>query len=253
MSLRTVYADRPVLAAVGCAALQFAVTVLILAGGPLLLGPSSAGPIRLVAFASTIVLPLVLAQVTGLWGPALGVRHFRSSWPFLLSLVTPALFLSRGINVPTGSNPVVDLLIQLANAFGEEMLFRGVVFALLLRLNPWKATIINGLLFGSMHFIHLFMGGEASALAWQVAATSIAGMMFTAVRYGTGSLWLTILLHMLLNLSMMYSNIEAAAGAGTLFLIQRAANVVELAVAAIILVTYRPRPRTAQCCPETGR
>ena len=44
----------------------------------------------------------------------------------------------------------------------------------------------------------------------------MGGLVFAAVRAETGSLWPPILLHMFLNLSVIFSNGEAARAAGTL-------------------------------------
>lgn len=244
MTLRTFVERRPVLTAVGCAALQFLLTVLILKAGIAFAPPEAFGKVKLVAFASTVLLPLVLVQVLGLWRQVgLKFDSLRPAPIFLVSLLSCVLFLSMGVHRPEHSSFGVDVLMQFVNAFGEELLFRGVIFALLLRLPKWKAIALCGISFGCMHLIHGFMDGDWSAALAQAAITACAGMMFTAVRYETGSLWLTVLLHMLLNLSMIYSGIALAAGPDALFAVQRLANVFELLLTAYVLVT--PTPRTA--------
>ena len=142
------------------------------------------------------------------------------------------LFLSMGVH-PQAQHPLGgELLIQFINAFGEELLFRGLIFAVLLRLAKWKGIAISGLLFGAMHLIHGFMDGDWTHALWWALATTLSGMMFAAVRYETGSLWLTIVLHMVLNLSKIYSNIEPAAGPAALLIAERAAYGLELALVA---------------------
>jgi membrane protease YdiL (CAAX protease family) len=68
--------------------------------------------------------------------------------------------------------------------------------------------------------------------------TSIAGMMFTAVRYRSGSLWLCVILHMTMNLCMIYSNVQSAPES-TVFMVERAANLIELALVAWVIFGAR--------------
>ena len=110
-----------------------------------------------------------------------------------------------------------------------------MIFALLLSFPKWKAVALNGILFGSMHLIHVFMDKSWGAAVSQSAITSAAGMMLTAVRYATGSLWLTIVLHMLQNLSVIYSNVEIAAGPTALLIVRRLAIGFELVLAAYVV------------------
>lgn len=231
--------ETPVPFAIACAVGQFLLTILILKFGFSLVPPEAYGKVKLIAFASTIVYPLVLAHAFGLWKRlALGLGRIRPEPVFLASLSTVALFLPWGLRSADGGKIVSDVTIQLFNAFGEELLFRGVIFALLLSLPVWRAIVLNGLLFGAMHLIHGFMGTDWKTACWQMLVTSICGMMFTAVRYRSGSLWLCVLLHMTLNLCMMYSKVQDAA-ASTMFLVERAANLIELALAAWVIFGAR--------------
>ncbi|MGO4478880.1 lysostaphin resistance A-like protein [Massilia sp. 2TAF26] len=235
----TYHNETPVPFAIACAVGQFLLTILILKFGFSLAPPEAYGKVKLLAFASTIVYPLVLAHAFGLWKRlALGLGRIRPEPVFLASLSTAALFLPWGLRSADGGKILSDFTIQLFNAFGEELLFRGVIFALLLSLPVWRAIVLNGLLFGAMHLIHGFMDTDWKTACWKMVVTSIAGMMFTAVRYRSGSLWLCVVLHMVLNLCMMYSKVQDAA-ASTVFLVERAANVIELALAAWVVFGAR--------------
>jgi membrane protease YdiL (CAAX protease family) len=141
-----------------------------------------------------------------------------------------------GVNGAARPGFGAEAALQFVNAFGEELLFRGVIFALLLRLPVWQAIAANGLLFGSMHLIHGTMDGDwPHAVVWALMS-ACAGMMFAAARYRTGSLWLLVLLHMVLNLASIFSNVEFVAGADVNLLVQRATKVVELALAAWVML-----------------
>lgn len=246
MSIRSVASQRPVLTAVLCAGLQFALTFLILMAGKSLAPAQAYGKVKLLAFASTIILPLVLTQLLGMWREVgLGLDRMKPGGFFIWCLLPAAMFLSMGVHQRVPGSLGSDLLIQLLNAFGEELLFRGVIFVLLLGLPQWKAIAINGVLFGSMHLMHGYMDGNwPHAITWAVMS-GIAGMMFAAARYRAGNLWLLVLLHMVLNLSSMYSNVEVAAGPVINLMIERGVKAVELALAVYVMVTAtRPKAIT---------
>jgi uncharacterized protein len=252
MSIRQYAGQRPVTAAILCAAAQFLLTIVILKAGMAFAPPEAFGKVKLAAFASTVVLPVLLAQGLGLWPRAgLQLGKVRAGPIFIVSLVSCALFLSMGVHLRPGLGG--EALMQFVNAAGEELLFRGVIFALLLSLPRWQGVLLSGLLFGSMHLIHGVMDGSWSAALWQALVTSMAGMMFAAVRYATGSLWLVIVLHMALNLSMIYSNIETAAGPTALFIVQRLANVFELALAAYVVFGRTPKGERLEAAKLASR
>ena len=231
--------ENPVPFAIACAVGQFLLTILILKFGFSLVKPEAYGTVKLIAFASTILYPLVLAHAFGLRKQlALGLDRIRPEPVFLASLTTCALFLAWGLRSADGGKLVSDFTIQLFNAFGEELLFRGVIFALLVSLPVWRGIVLNGLLFGAMHLIHGFMGTDWKTACGQMLVTSVCGMMFTAVRYRSGSLWLCVILHMVLNLCMMYSNVQSASES-TVFMVERTANVIELLIAAWVIFSAR--------------
>ena len=200
--------ESPIPFAIACAAGQFLLTILILKFGFSFAPPEAYGKVKLLAFASTIVYPLVLAHAFGLWKRlALGLDRIRPQPVFLAGLAAAALFLPWGLRSADGGKLASDFTLQFFNAFGEELLFRGVIFALLLSLPAWRGIVLNGLLFG-------------------------------AVRYRSGSLWLCVILHMALNLCMIYSKVQGAAES-TVFLVERAANLIEIAVAAWVIFGAR--------------
>ena len=208
--------DRhPVVAATCCALLQFVLTLGILLVGKALLPHEQFGKVKLVAFASTLLLPIVLAQLLGLWRN-IGLGRPRA-WLFtFVALMTCVPFLTLGLRVPPDTTIAGAFTIQAINAVAEELLFRGVIFALLIRLPVGRALLINGVLFGAMHLLHGVMDGDWAAAGHQALITVLGGLLFAALRAETGSLWPPILVHMLLNLSVIFSNGEAARVTGTL-------------------------------------
>jgi membrane protease YdiL (CAAX protease family) len=237
MSLRSFASENPVLSAVACAALQFALTILILEAGMHYLPPAAYGKVKLAAFASTILLPLWLTHLLGLWRRVgFGVEEMKPMF-FLVSLLVCVPPLVMGVDLHARDSVAGEALTQFVNAFGEELLFRGVIFALLLRLAPWQAIALNGVLFGAMHLIHGVMDGDWAAATHSALVTTAGGLFFAAVRQRTGSLWYAIAAHMLVNLSIIFSNIEPTLGNAATEVVQNIAIAIELALAAWVVVT----------------
>ncbi|MGZ5201665.1 MAG: CPBP family intramembrane glutamic endopeptidase [Telluria sp.] len=239
MKLRQFAERHPVLSATLCAGLQFALTILILKAGKQFAPPQAYGKVKLLAFASTVLLPLLMVQALGMWRD-IGLGGGKASPFFVACLLPVAMFASMGVHLPA-AGVGGDLAIQLFNAFGEELLFRGVIFVILLRLPQWQAIVINGLLFGSMHLIHGYMDGNWAHAAMWALMSAMAGMMFTAARYRVASLWWLVLLHMVLNLASMYSNVELVAGPVVNQMVQYATKAVEVVLALYVMVTSRDR------------
>lgn len=86
---------------------------------------------------------------------------------------------------------VVNLfIIALMAAIGEELLFRGVVFRLLLDWlkNPHLAVILSSILFSALHL--QFFG---------FLPRMVLGLLFGYIYLWTGSLWIPVILHFLFN------------------------------------------------------
>ena len=238
--------DRyPVAAAVAFALLQFAVTVIILLAGRALFPPEQFGKVKLAAFASTLLIPLILAQSLGLWRD-LGLQRLGLTPFFFVSLLVCVPFLLLGLRIPDGESIGGIVGIQAINAFAEELLFRGIIFALLLRLPLVRALLINAVLFGAMHLIHGIMDGDWAAAGHQALMTTLGGLIFVAVRAETNSLWPPILLHMLLNLGVIFSDGEAARTAGTLDIADAVSRTMQVLVFAVYLWRSWPRARAGE-------
>jgi membrane protease YdiL (CAAX protease family) len=237
MNLRTFAEDQPVPTAIACAALQFALTIAILEAGMHFLPQAAYGKVKLLAFASTILLPLWLTHVLGLWRRiGLGLAGIKPMF-FLVGLLVCVPYLVMGLDGHARPSVASEVAMQFVNAFGEELLFRGVIFALLWRLLPWQVIALNGVLFGAMHLIHGVMDGNWATATHQALVTTAGGLFFAAVRLRTGSLWCAIVMHMLVNLSVIFSNIEPTLGEAATDTAQNYAIAIELALAGWIALT----------------
>ena len=82
----------------------------------------------------------------------------------------------------------------------EEFLFRGVIAQTLLehfgtsRAGIWKACLLSGLFFGGAHLTNILSSAPFGVLMQCVFAGSL-GVLFAAIYFRTGNLWVLVFLH----------------------------------------------------------
>ena len=91
-------------------------------------------------------------------------------------------------------------LKALAPGFGEEIAFRGLGIANYMRTIRNEKSIpvifwLSSIVFGLVHLLNAFVGGDPVAVAIQSVYAIGVGMLFGAVYLRTGNLWPTILGH----------------------------------------------------------
>ncbi|MBV9088773.1 MAG: CPBP family intramembrane metalloprotease [Mycobacteriaceae bacterium] len=133
----------------------------------------------------------------------------------LLPLTRP-LFLNNNYATISGALVAALIVIPLQTVIPEELAFRGVLHAALSRAWGVRGVAAGGsLLFGLWHvatslgltssnvgFSQLFgrgVGGEVAGVLLAVAATAVAGFVFSWLRRRSGSLLAPIALHWSLN------------------------------------------------------
>ncbi len=156
------------------------------------LRPSSSRWI-LIGLAVAVVLLPVVALINGILIPMVTDGEFRNpqihtmaqdgfSWPALLSMLVMA-----GIVAP----------------FGEELVFRGLLFPWLQsHLGVAWAAILSGLIFGMLHFVPIL-----------IPALSAVGIALALLYHRCGSLWPVIVAHGAFN-AIMVIMVYAALAAG---------------------------------------
>ena len=113
---------------------------------------------------------------------------------------------------------VFDLVYQTANAFMEEMLFRGLMLLCFMAImRPLKANLLQAFFFGLWHVvwpINSYLGGLISigaAIGWTVEyvlSSMIIGLLWGYMFQKTGSLLSPILLHFFINFIGAYVFVE---------------------------------------------
>ncbi|MCU0273484.1 MAG: CPBP family intramembrane metalloprotease [Acidimicrobiales bacterium] len=104
----------------------------------------------------------------------------------------------------SGLRVLLDAAVRIpaATVFPEEVAFRGVLLALLLRRSPLRrALLVHSILFGLWHVPPLLIGAEDGLIralplaAGTLAATAVAGLGFAWLRLRSGSLLAPVLAH----------------------------------------------------------
>lgn len=118
-------------------------------------------------------------------------------------LIQPVLTLLNALSMVFSTNTtstfIVDLsmkipfllalfLMAIVPAVLEETVYRGVFYNEYSKLNPWKAALLSGLLFGLMH-------GNIN----QFCYAAVMGILFALLIEATGSILSTMLIHFWIN------------------------------------------------------
>lgn len=129
---------------------------------------------------------------------------------FIPMLVITTTNLWGGVGMTyRGMEQVWAVLSMLLVGIVEEIIFRGFLFRALLKRNSASAAIIiSSLSFGMGHLINLLTGQGGIDSLIQVILACSWGYLFSAVFYVSGSLWICMLAHGLINAFSMFSSAE---------------------------------------------
>jgi uncharacterized protein len=128
--------------------------------------------------------------------PMVGLlSEWNESWPLPKSLMdiekSAKVQTEMMLKMPDLTSMLTNLLlVALAPAIAEEVLFRGVMQKLITQMikNGWVAALITAVIFSVLHF--QFLGFMPRVLL---------GFLLGAIYFATGSLWLSIAAHFLNN------------------------------------------------------
>ncbi len=105
-----------------------------------------------------------------------------------------------------GMAQVYAVLSMLLVGLIEELIFRGLLFRALLKRDPAPVAItISAVTFGIGHLVNLFAGQGGLESLLQVAFAIAWGYIFTLVYYHSGSLWVCIGVHGLVDVFSKFS------------------------------------------------
>ena len=169
-------------------------------------------------FFSSFILDLLIIAIAVVWAKGakldLGLRRPvfpRDVWPWItLYLVWYCaewvhFTLWPGEEIPGFTEMLRELtlpgsliLMVVSGPLYEELLFRGAMFsALLRRWGIWVAATVSSLLWGLLH-----LGYEP----WFVVSVTGSGVVLAVIRWKTGSIYITLVLHAAGNLLVTIDN-----------------------------------------------
>jgi membrane protease YdiL (CAAX protease family) len=148
-------------------------------------------------WALATVLALGLLVWTG-WMREAGFNRM-SQWRNLRLLLFPllvcALTLSGGLFGSGPASLVSAFLSALIAAFGEEIVFRGLLWRALAPAGPVRAVILTSLLSGLLVLVMTATEGPWPEAVRLTALTFCGGFTYGALRWRTTSIWPVILIH----------------------------------------------------------
>ena len=105
---------------------------------------------------------------------------------------------------------IPGLVYLLMIGMGEEFFSRGFVFGVFRKYGQWRAIWASSLLFGLLH-LNLYIGADWDP--WQAYAhvwsTFSFGVLACAVMITTRSIWVNIILHALLDWSVVFTSVTS--------------------------------------------
>lgn len=126
------------------------------------------------------------------------------AWTILLGiLIQPLLTLLNALSMVVSTNTTSTFMLELTSQVSflpaliftavvpcvfEETVYRGVFYNEYSKINPWKAALLSGFLFGLMH-------GNIN----QFCYAAVMGVLFAMVIEATGSILSTMLIHFWIN------------------------------------------------------
>ena len=120
------------------------------------------------------------------------------SWAALVVTFTLAV---AGIRRAIQRNVLFFYLNGVTAAFVEEILYRGIIFGLLLAMgkNTATAVVVSSLAFGLWHLKNVPWVGKRSAVIQFLYTALVGGPIFAGLRLLTGDIYIAILFHYLVD------------------------------------------------------
>lgn len=97
----------------------------------------------------------------------------------------------------------------LLTGFTEEGIFRGLILKVLRPTGAVRAAVLSAVLFGLMHLVNLLIRGNPAIVLAQCVGAFCDGVGFAALRMRTNTIWPLVILHMLHDLLLKFTQLPA--------------------------------------------
>ncbi len=159
--------------------------------------------------AITTVLLVVYAALTGRLLPSFSIPRVEVGWLWAVPVVFAAMIVMQFMRARWNRfdrRAIVFMVVGTALVgLSEELLVRGV-FARFLQESGmdlrWIA-VLSSVVFGLVHGLNIVNGQAVSTTVLQVVLTTVVGLGLFAAFAVSGTLWLPIALHFLMDLAVM--------------------------------------------------
>ncbi|RHR85709.1 CPBP family intramembrane metalloprotease [Roseburia sp. AF15-21] len=120
-----------------------------------------------------------------------------------------------GMSKAGNVRPALEIIFYIVAIFlvglVEELVFRGVIFNLLLNSFPKTrkgitgAIVLGGVLFGLMHFVNILSGVKFTSALIQVISAALMGILFCTIYASTRNFWMLVIFHALVDFASLLS------------------------------------------------
>ena len=133
--------------------------------------------------------------------------RFLYSIALISTLFLPSLLRAHIQNF-TFSQIISGFVFALFIGIDEEIFSRGLIFGALEKYGVWVAAIVSSIHFGILHLGNAIWGGQSlSYTLAQVLGASAIGFLFVGLMLFTGSIWVPIFLHGLIDTPMQFETL----------------------------------------------
>lgn len=137
-------------------------------------------------------------------------RWPRISWKSVIAILIAAtfilqIFISYDLEIPRLSVAIPGVFYLLSIGYGEEMFSRVFTFGVLEKYGRRKAIFYSSLLFAALH-LNLYIGRDWDPwLAyWHLMSAFSFGVFVCALLIVTRSIWLVVIFHALMDISVVF-------------------------------------------------
>ncbi len=166
---------------------------------------------RMLFFSLAVVISIISLLIFDKWfspeyESSLKVKGLAYSFaltiPIIIFVISYRVFkIAMGYETFYGID-LETILMGARPGFGEEVFFRGIVVALLLRhfkseKNIWFPAVFTGLFFGAIHLTNITSLEEISIMCISIVFATVYGIIFGIIFTLSGNIWSCIFLHTL--------------------------------------------------------
>lgn len=141
-------------------------------------------------------------------------RWPRISWKSVIAILIAAtfillIFISYNLEIPRLSVAILGVLYLLSIGYGEEMFSRVFAFGVLEKYGRRKAIFYSSLLFAALHLnLYIGRGWDPWLAYWHLMSTFSFGVFFCALLIVTRSIWVVVIFHALLDISVVFEKVS---------------------------------------------